>query len=784
MYSPRWHKLWGDVRAERGRMALMVLSVLVSLAALGAVLGAWAVLSREIVRSYASTHPAHATLELPNGVDAATLALVGRSPLVAEAEAREVVLARAHVGDNWRSLLLFGVPDFEGMQMNRFASQSGAWPPPLGTILLERSALAMAQASQGDWLEVKTPHGRPARVKVAGVVHDAGLAPAWQERAVYGYATLATLATLEGQAAPHELRVRFRHEPVDAAHADRMGQQLAAWLRAEGVDVHELRVPPPREHPHQRQMVTVLLLLVSFGVLSLLLSSVVVATSLSALMTRQVREIGVMKALGARSSQLRALYAALVMSLGGLAALLAAPLGLMAARAWARVISEMLNFELVSRSVPAWVFVLQVVAGVCFPLLTARGVIQSATNVSVRAALDAYEAPAKPVLAWLRLPRVWRNLLRRPKRLAFTLLLLATGGGLFIAALSLAGAWEANLAKMQATRHYDVEVRLHEPPPTGLGLEGVPDVRKVEWWGYAPAAFAVAGRIDTVRTYPDRAHGSLILLAPPPETRLISFPLLAGRWLQPGDDDGVVLNHVAAAQRAGVRVGDQLTVSAEGVTARVRVVGIVEEVGAAGVVYMSRRAFQGRFGAPRLARLTTASNSASERNLAITTIEQELAHAGASVQVVMSFAELRTAVGDHVVVLVNALVALAAVLGCVGLLGLSSSMTTAVVERTREIGVMKAMGAVRRRILRDILAEGVLTAGLSAMLAVLLALPLAALVEAHLGRLGFLAPLPFVVSVSGAALWTALVLVASLLATWLPARRAAGISVREAIAHV
>jgi putative ABC transport system permease protein len=214
------------------------------------------------------------------------------------------------------------------------------------------------------------------------------------------------------------------------------------------------------------------------------------------------------------------------------------------------------------------------------------------------------------------------------------------------------------------------------------------------------------------------------------------------------------------------------------------VVGIVEEIGAAGVVYLSRTAFEARFGAPRLARLTTASNSGAERNLAITAIERELLRAGASVQVVMSFAELRTAVGDHVVVLVDALIALAAVLGCVGLLGLSSSMTTAVVERTREIGVMKAIGAGRRRILSDILSEGVLTAGISAILAFLLALPLAALVEAHLGRLGFLAPLPFVVSLSGAALWTLLVLIASLLATWLPARRAAAIPVREAIAHV
>jgi putative ABC transport system permease protein len=274
------------------------------------------------------------------------------------------------------------------------------------------------------------------------------------------------------------------------------------------------------------------------------------------------------------------------------------------------------------------------------------------------------------------------------------------------------------------------------------------------------------------------------LLAPPPETRLISFPVLSGRWLRPGDDDGVVLNHVAAAQRPGVRVGDRLLVSAEGAVADVRVLGIVEEIGSAGVVYLARSAFEARFGAPRLARLTTMASSPDERRRAIAQVERELARAGASVEVVMPFAELRTAVGDHVVVLVNALIALAAVLGCVGLLGLSSSMTTAVVERTREIGVMKAMGAVRRRILSAILAEGVLTAALSAVLALLLSLPLAAFVEVHLGRMGFLAPLPFVVSLGGAALWTALVLVTSVLASWFPARRAARVSVREAISHV
>ena len=64
MGRPRWRKLLGDVSAERGRILLMLVSIVVSLAAVGAVLGAYAVLTREIAVNYLGTRPASATLEL------------------------------------------------------------------------------------------------------------------------------------------------------------------------------------------------------------------------------------------------------------------------------------------------------------------------------------------------------------------------------------------------------------------------------------------------------------------------------------------------------------------------------------------------------------------------------------------------------------------------------------------------------------------------------------------------------------------------------------------------
>ncbi len=198
-FGARWRKLWADVRLERGRVALMVGAVALSLTALGAVLGTYAVLAREMARNL-GTRPAEATLGCPR-------ASIPRcwprcAPIRASPRPRRarVVLARVRVGFDFRPLLLFVVVDFDDLRLNTFRREHGAWPPPRGTVLLERSALGMAAlpeaagTPEGAELWVKTPHGSLRPVRVSGIVHDPGLAPAWQERAVYAYATAESRA--------------------------------------------------------------------------------------------------------------------------------------------------------------------------------------------------------------------------------------------------------------------------------------------------------------------------------------------------------------------------------------------------------------------------------------------------------------------------------------------------------------------------------------------------------------------------------------------------------------
>ena len=138
---------------------------------------------------------------------------------------------------------------------------------------------------------------------------------------------------------------------------------------------------------------------------------------------------------------------------------------------------------------------------------------------------------------------------------------------MFMTGLNIRDGWERAINDGLAARRYNMEIRLTRPEeiaPLVARLRVIPDVQEVEAWGYTPTARSQPGAIDVVRTYPDGGHGAFTLHAPPATTRLVSFPVLAGRWLQPDDSAAVVLNQLALLQLPGVGVGDSVSLTLNG----------------------------------------------------------------------------------------------------------------------------------------------------------------------------------------------------------------------------
>src|SRR5439155_16124688 len=103
------------------------------------------------------------------------------------------------------------------MQVETLVRDQGAWPPPPGTMLVERGALSVLETEPGATLTVQTPNGQPRSVPISGVVRDLGVAPAWQEQSGYAYVTPDTLASLGEAPSLDQLKIVVADHPFDSA---------------------------------------------------------------------------------------------------------------------------------------------------------------------------------------------------------------------------------------------------------------------------------------------------------------------------------------------------------------------------------------------------------------------------------------------------------------------------------------------------------------------------------------------------------------------------------------
>jgi putative ABC transport system permease protein len=134
-------------------------------------------------------------------------------------------------------------------------------------------------------------------------------------------------------------------------------------------------------------------------------------------------------------------------------------------------------------------------------------------------------------------------------------------------------------------------------------------------------------------------------------------------------------------------------------------------------------------------------------------------------------------------IIVALLLVMALLLATVGGLGLMGTMSINVLERTREIGVLRAVGAPNRGVALVFIREGMMVGGLSWVLGTVLAVPLSKVLSTAVGVPLMGTPLSFAFSTTGMWVWLGLVLLLSALASLAPARNAARLTVREVLAY-
>jgi putative ABC transport system permease protein len=795
----RYLKVLRDLTSDYGKNFMLVLAIAIGVFGIGVILGGYTVINREMRSNYMGTIPASATLEMKDSIPAELIPSIKTYPGIKEAERHATVVARMKVGEKWYPLLLFVVDDFKNIRTNKFRSISGAAIPATGSMLVERTALTMMEAKEGDELIIKSPNGKPTSIKLTGTVHDPGLAPAWQEQAGYGYISLSTLAWLGEKPEFDELRILVSDNNMSKEHIMQKASELATAMNEHGHTVDEIQVPPPGKHPHQSQMNTVLTIFIVFSFLTLVLGSILVSTSMQTLMVKHVRQIGVMKTIGATSGQIMRIYFFMMVIICHVALLFVPPSHAAAALLYNQV-AALLNLEIADRSIPVIVPIIQVVAGISIPLMAAAIPVIRGSKITVRNALDNYGLSKKVEKTINNTSVVFskifsetinlsiRNVFRNRSRLTMTLLLLGAGGAMFMTALNVSEAWNTNLKRIYKQRLYDVELRFNK----GISVDSllpkiksIKGVKGVEACSYSPTSLVKETTIEITSAYPDKGHGSFTMQALPVPTSLLNPTITAGNWLSNADTNEAVLNQNAQAAIPNVKIGDIISLSVNGKPSQWRVVGFSEDVGSPAVVYVPFNAFNKITNSDKAKMLRVAYDDRSISNAKQKNLEVEKLLESENVPLRQSIPSwlLQNAIASHMKVLINSLLAMAALMALVGTLGLMSTMSMNVMERTREIGVMRAIGATPKKIKSLIVGEGLIIGALSLFAAFALALVFSTVLGNFIGAMSFRTPLSLTISLSALALWILIIVGGSYTATIYPARRAGKLSTREALAY-
>jgi putative ABC transport system permease protein len=302
----------------------------------------------------------------------------------------------------------------------------------------------------------------------------------------------------------------------------------------------------------------------------------------------------------------------------------------------------------------------------------------------------------------------------------------------------------------------------------------VPGVVGVEVWG----------SYGTRLKLPNGEDRYIGLRGMPPDSEFFDARIVSGRGLLPEDGHAILLNHKTAVDE-GIQVGDEVRFDIRDQETVWTVVGLVLLVDQ----------YDSFVPAEALAREMGIANRGVRVHLA--TQEHDLAYQQQMVEKLRdvfdmnrigvawswSTAEVREQEWEGFKTVVYLLLAMAALAGLVGGISMMGTMSINVVERRREIGVMRATGAGSNAIAGIFVGEGVLLGVLSWLIAMPLSFPGAYLLNVVIGRELMNVPLDSAYSIEGTLLWLGVVIVISALASLWPALDATRVSVREALAY-
>lgn len=709
-------KLRKDIGRTKGQAALSLLAIIITICGVSTVYYGYWMTERDFSVNFDQCQPAHMHLAVDTSKISVIDTLVHLSEIKA-IERRESFMGRVRDRDgDWMPILIFAVADFTQLKVNTFILEGGDWPSR-GDFAIERKSSGFL--GDGKEIEIQLPGKDLQRFTIASYTHDPRLPSARMDRIVYGYVTLDTYHSLRPDRSQANYLLRLKDKQPSQSDLERLAQEIQTKGMA-------AEIPPLGEHPHQNVIDAVAVLQLGLGVILSILGITLLSLILLLWMLPQVREVALMKAIGASTRDVRKAYLILLLMAGLIGIVLGLPLGYLGGRFFSRFIAFTQNFDPVDRPLSSMLHLPIALSCLCIPLLIGwRPISRAISTSSIQGMRSIFTGlPKKGLFAlqWLFRSIIFRyslnSLLKNGARLVFSVILLVLGLALFFVGSNLQYSLHQDTQQYFAASTYQLNIGVDQADPELLSaVDKLSNVAKV--WAiaqeqlYLEASPEIQGKAIRLQLIP-RDH---------------SFD--PNYWIEEEGDrsciDCVWINQGLAHELGDPKLGQVLKAKDKnGKMRSMELRGVLKELAVGPTMYT----YAGEGGIP-----STRALWVQVRNREPDTIAQTQAAIEAllgkrllwSTNSGQSLEMLRA----HLQPTFLIIKAIGGLTIGMGLLGLALLININIQERQKEIGMLKALGSGSGKISRLLLQEIALLNGLG----ILLAIPLAYFISVEMGKL-------------------------------------------------
>lgn len=797
----RFDKILHDIWDNKARSLLVILTLTIGIGAVGMIFNTVRLLKRDLYGGYTLTNPASVNIsvflfpkELAKAVDA--LREVERAEAI-----REVNATIWEADGASHDLRLLSFPDYQDIQINRFSVDTGKNEPALREILIERNTARNLKISIGDSISIEKENGEKFNLVAAGIVHDMSTPHYSFSGTALGYVSEATMEWMGELPGYNLIRIIAADQKENRDHILQVANLARdRVIEASGYRVLSIYIPNntglPGEHWAKGQADGVLLILQIMSFLAILLCAGLVVNTVSAVIVQQSRQIGIMRAFGASRRQIVLLYLGYVELLSVLGLCAAVPFGMIGSTALSALAAIVLNYEMGPVDWPHGIILLQVLLALIMPAAAALSPILRGTNASVYETIYQYGLiSGETKHGWVEhqllkvrnfhppLMLSLRNTFRNKSRLAFTLITLTIAGGMFMAVASSYTTLYRQIDELNRYIWFDASIDI---PGGAIRSTAEREALRVDGVGYSEG-WQLAG--GTIIDSDGRETDQIEIVGLPENSKTIHPFVTAGRWLLPTDSDRIVINEDLVEKEPGLKIGDRVDLEVNNIKRSFEIIGIASNHMTGGRIYMNDANLSkltNRYNLVDTIRVLANPDRLSKpsiQNAIAPKLEKRFEDAQISASNSKTRDEIFSALSDAFTILPIILMLIAAILAVIGGMGLTGAMGLNVLERTREIGVLRAVGASHFSVRQVIVSEGITVALISWAASALISYPLGRALSEALISTTFGATAGFVYSFLGLFVWLVIVVLIGVIASLSPAQKAAQLTVREVLSY-